>query len=679
MEKNILSASSEVSIDEIMKKVKEEVRRRKHNIESAGNNGVLHDTGITLYTMSDFQENNDGEFINHAYRKILRRDPDNEGFSHYLTNLKSGILSKKDIIYDLACSEEGKKNNIVILNQLDNLSSSPDLIYLTGFKTKEDYTFKDEYILSDFLKYNYEDFIKYSFSAILKKEPSIEEINRYLYLLQSGTASKIRVIEELRYSREGIEKNVTILGLGKRHFFNEIFNIPLLGRMLEILSLIIRLPRIFRYIQRINDSITEIHTELTNSINTLAAESETQINHLIKTEHNTIKELSYNIDRNIVDKIKHILNNKASGYEIEAIRDILYSKADTNTVEEIKKTFMSNTCAGEIEKIKENEEEIREILNRKADADVLNEIKNIMNTKADAGALNEVKNIINTKADSNSIEEITREIKNIANQIRDNKLNILDQQRRLMLLLEEARKRLPETINRTQIQNMLAEEDHILDAMYVSFEDRFRGTRDDIKNRQKIYLPYMEQVKGGTASILDIGCGRGEWLELLRENGYIAKGLDVNRIMVQECLKRGLDVEEADAIEYVKSQNSNSFDVITGFHIVEHLPLKILISLFDETLRILKPGGLVIFETPNPENIIVGACSFYTDPTHINPLPPHTLKFLLEARGFTALEIKKANPLNLIDYDYIIKEDGLKNILFRFNMEQDYSVIAVKH
>jgi len=658
-EQIILSGSPEISIDEILKKVKEEVYKRKY-IESAKINVAPHDTCITVYTMSDFQENNDGEFINHAYRKLLRREPDNEGFAYYLTNLKSGILSKKDIIYDLACSEEGKKNNIVILNHLDNLSSNSDLISLTGFKTKDEYIYKDEYILSDFLKYNYEDFIKYSFTVILKKEPSREEFEKYLQLLRGGHISKNRVIEELRYSREGIEKNVRILGLGKRHFFNKIFKIPVIGRIFELLSFIIRLPRIFRYVQGLNDSITEIHTELRNLINTTAAETGERINYLIKTEHNTIKELSYNIDRNIVDKMKDILNSKANGYEIEAIRDILHSKADVNTIEEIKDTFKFKADIGEIEKIKENEKEIRDMLNADADTlndikniintkadfdalndikniintkavDALNDIKNMINTKADFDALNDIKNMINTKADSNSIEGITREIKNIANQIRENKLNILDQQRRLMLLLEEARKRLPEPINKTQIQNMLTEEDHILDAMYVSFEDQFRGTREDIKNRQKIYLPCIEHVKGGTenAPVLDIGCGRGEWLELLKENGYIAKGLDVNRIMVQKCLETGLNVEEADAIEYVRSQKSNSFGVITGFHIVEHLPLKILISLFDEALRILKPGGLVIFETPNPENIIVGACSFYTDPTHRNPITPNKLKYLL--------------------------------------------------
>ncbi|MEQ8169213.1 MAG: DUF4214 domain-containing protein, partial [Candidatus Eremiobacterota bacterium] len=410
-EHNILSNSTEISIDEILKKVKEEVQKRKNNIESGRNYISSDDACITVYTMSDFRENSDVEFLNLAYRKILKRKPDNKGFAHYLANLKSGISSKQDIIYDLACSEEGKKNNIVILNQLDNLLPVSDLISLTGFKKKDEYIYKDKYILSDFLKYNYEHFIKYSFIVILKKEPSREEFERYLHLLKSGLTTKIRIIEDLRYSREGIEKNVTILGLGKRHFFNRIFKIPVIGRVLEVLSFIIRLPRIFRYIQGLNDSITEIHTELTDSINTLAAESEAQINHLIKNEHNTIKELSSNIDRNIVDKIKHILNSKANSYEIETIRDILYSKSYVNTVEEIKNAFTFKADTGEIEKIKENEKELRHILSTKADIDDLNEVRNIINTKADVDGVNEIKNIINTKADVDGLNEI----KNIIN------------------------------------------------------------------------------------------------------------------------------------------------------------------------------------------------------------------------------------------------------------------------
>ncbi len=253
---------------------------------------------------------------------------------------------------------------------------------------------------------------------------------------------------------------------------------------------------------------------------------------------------------------------------------------------------------------------------------------------------------------------------------------VLDQERRVTLLLDEARRRLPEPISKEQIKNML-EEDHLLDAMYVSFEDQFRGTREDIKERQKVYLPYIKRAKAGTkqASVLDIGCGRGEWLEILKEEEFIAKGVDYNRVMIEQCNERGLEVTESDVIEYLRNQKAKSFGAVTGFHIVEHLPLKRLITLFDEALRVLIPGGIVIFETPNPENIIVGSCNFFIDPTHKNPIPPDTLKYLLKERGFDHLEIMRLHPLNIFEYE---KDDELKHIVHRFNMEQDYSVIAVK-
>src|SRR4030043_2272533 len=144
--------------------------------------------------------------------------------------------------------------------------------------------------------------------------------------------------------------------------------------------------------------------------------------------------------------------------------------------------------------------------------------------------------------------------------------------------------------------------------------------------------------------ILDLGCGRGEWLELLKENGYIAKGVDFNRVMVRQCQELGLDVTESDMIEYLRNQQPNSFGALTGFHILEHLSFKAVISLFDEALRVLKSGGMVIFETPNPENLIVAACNFYFDPTHRNPLPPRLLNFLIVSRGFEKTGIIRLHP-----------------------------------
>ncbi len=284
-------------------------------------------------------------------------------------------------------------------------------------------------------------------------------------------------------------------------------------------------------------------------------------------------------------------------------------------------------------------------LETKADADQLvqfnNHIVSLSDKKADETSVMELKSSLESKTNSIDIS-----IVGIQRQIQDHKRNILDQQRRITLLLEEARKRLPEPISHDQIQNMVAEEDHLLDAMYASFEDRFRGTREDIKQRQSIYLPIVLEAKAGAkdAPILDLGCGRGEWLEILHHEGLIAKGVDINRVFLEGCRELGLDVVEQDAIAYLRSLKSNSIGAVTAFHLIEHLPLKTLIALMDEALRVLQPGGLIILETPNPKNLLVGTCSFYMDPTHIKPLPRSLCEFLLEARGFVNVAGMDLNP-----------------------------------
>jgi O-antigen chain-terminating methyltransferase len=214
----------------------------------------------------------------------------------------------------------------------------------------------------------------------------------------------------------------------------------------------------------------------------------------------------------------------------------------------------------------------------------------------------------------------------------------------------------------------------------VSFEDQFRGTREDIKERQKVYLPYIEQVmqQTGGGEILDMGCGRGEWLELLNEEGFTARGVDFNRVLVEQCRERGIDVVESDVFEYLHTLPDAGLGAVTGLHIIEHLPLGALIKLIDETIRVLKPGGLAIFETPNPENILVGACTFYFDPTHCNPLPPLMIKFLVESRGLCQVEIKRLHP-----YDTASRvPDNSSELAKRFNEyfygPQDYAVIGVK-
>ena len=279
------------------------------------------------------------------------------------------------------------------------------------------------------------------------------------------------------------------------------------------------------------------------------------------------------------------------------------------------------------------------------------------------------------------IQNITGQIHEILQQTRDHKRNILDQQRRLMLLLEEARKRLPEPISTDQIKKMLTEEDHLLDAMYASFEDQFRGTRSDIKQRQSVYLPFIREVGAGTAEapILDLGCGRGEWLEFLKDASLIARGVDLNHIFLTECRELGLDVVEQDAVAYLRSLKPHSIGAVTSFHLIEHLPLKVLIALLDETLRVLKPGGMVILETPNPANVLVGSCNFYMDPTHRNPLPGPLTQYLLEARGFSSTHFLPLHPFGETE-DRIA--DGGSQVEHVFNKfffgPQDYAVLGYK-
>lgn len=335
------------------------------------------------------------------------------------------------------------------------------------------------YEYSDYIKYNDVDFIVNLYKGILKKQVDEVGFNYYINLLRSGKKTKSEIISLLRYSKEGKEANVKLLGSKKRYFAYKIKNIPILGKFFEYFYILLTLPKI---VQRLNR--------------------------------------------------------------------------------------------------------------------------------------------------------------------------------------QEARL----AINNNQESNF--------DDFYVKFEDKFRGSREDIKKRVEIYLPYIQALplQKQEIQILDIGCGRGEFIELLNENGYKAKGLDLNSLMVLKSQDLGLDVIQSDALEYLLTLEDESIHVITGFHIIEHLPFEVLMKLFAQSYRVLKKGGLCIFETPNPENVQVGSQHFYSDPTHINPLVPYTVEFIANYHGFRDTKIKRLNKYS--DFYKTVEQNEFITSLF-YN-EMDFSLIAYK-
>ena len=210
---------------------------------------------------------------------------------------------------------------------------------------------------------------------------------------------------------------------------------------------------------------------------------------------------------------------------------------------------------------------------------------------------------------------------------------------------------------------------------YKAFEDAHRGSRELIKKRVSVYLPFVTKLKEiyPNATVLDIGCGRGEWLELLGENGVSTKGVDLDEGMLGECLKRSLHVECANGIEFLKKQADESLMAVSAFHVIEHIPFEDLQTLIEEAKRVLKPAGLLILETPNPENIKVATENFYLDPTHTKPIPANLLAFLPEFYKYERVKILRLQESPQLAE----KADVTLSDVFE-GVSPDYAVIAQK-
>ncbi|POQ00878.1 methyltransferase domain-containing protein [Pseudomonas syringae] len=210
---------------------------------------------------------------------------------------------------------------------------------------------------------------------------------------------------------------------------------------------------------------------------------------------------------------------------------------------------------------------------------------------------------------------------------------------------------------------------------YRAFEDRYRGSRELIHERQQVYIPFLEPLKQiyPESQALDLGCGRGEWLEILIQNGFQALGIDLDVGMLEACTALGLPVENMDALEKLRSLPDESMTVISGFHIAEHIPFGDLKVLVAEALRVLKPAGLLILETPNSENLVVGTQTFYLDPTHTCPIPHLLLSFLTEYARFSRSQLLR------LQEPIALSEGGPVDLFSVLHgVSPDYAIVAQK-
>jgi 2-polyprenyl-3-methyl-5-hydroxy-6-metoxy-1,4-benzoquinol methylase len=596
------------------------------------------------------------------------------------------------------------------------------------------------YHVNDLLKYHDGSFIQNAYRAILKRGPDGVGYKTFLESLRSAQLNKIDILARLRYSAEGRAKQVEIEGLWLPAMIRKAYRVPLLGYLLNLVIALARLPLLIRGQQQFEAHMLaqlEMIVEHMNHVDRSLLAHADEVSQIFQAQGESSQTLGVQL-REQIDQIRAQLDQSQQQtlQETQTIREKLQD-VELETGRWFAETVRQREQLAKrlSEKISEQQELIStDIQKRTSELTSLvdvrgDELKGLVNIESDrrgaevgrleqrlsetgvqlteiSGRWQESLKAVETRllqwqlglrvketqlthqftqADANQREQLERTAKQLTGEIarifeKQQQVNteLVLQGERLGAVLAEARKRLPEPFDEEQLRALAKEEDHTLDAFYASFDEQFRGSRVEIKQRLRVYLPIIQQQEIGSAEmpILDVGSGRGEWLELLKEEGLQARGVDSNRILVEWCQNRDLEVSEEDLLQYFQQLPDASLGAVTGFHIIEHLTIEVLVEFLNQTVRVLKPGGAIIFETPNPQNVLVGSCNFYFDPTHRNPLPSQVTKFLVESRGFSRVEVLNLNPSD----DTPVDENS--DLARRFNKyfygPMDYAVVGFR-
>lgn len=487
---------------------------------------------------------------------------------------------------------------------------------------------REKYAIGYLLGFHDETFVRNAYEVILKREPDDAGFAQFVKDLRSGRYSKIDILRSLRFSAEGRKANVTIEGLSQTSLFRKIYRVPVVGYVAQLFAAIFRLPVLISNYRRL-----ETHT---------AAQLDRVADHVNEVT-------SYFAEANQRQMEAVQAQFSANQQQLETLKTSLSSRIESLFAEHEKlvqdHNAVKTALAGRID---ETAEQVRE---------------QSKTQELQAAELQTLKRRVDEH-----MQMLTERLQNI-------RMDIAQQENRLGRLIDDGDKATPPSFQSVRPQRLETEQDHLLDSLYRSLEEGLRGTPAEIKDEVKVYLPVLHAA-GISGDVLDVGCGRGEWLQVLRDAGIQATGVDNNRILIGQCKELNLDVIEGEALAYLRSLNDQTLSAVTAFHFAEHLSLEDLVSFLDEAARTLKPRGVLILETPNPENLLVGSCNFYLDPTHKNPLPIPTLKLLVEARGFQCQDVLKLHPVTSAQIE--VKDQLTSHLNHFLYGPMNYAVVARK-
>ena len=642
------------------------------------------------YDLDDFLQFHDDEFVDNAYRAILRREPDISGRATFLSALRAGRLAKTEIVGRLRFSTEGRSLGVRVrglslpfalrtlrrvpvfgrlLGVLQYVIRLPDIV--RNHERLEATLFHRESELRRQLDAAESEIER--LLASLGKEPIelARELNARLIRVQSEmftaqqAANVLQRLDELGHAIRG-----ELSKIDERLSHVESEKVARADADARFFSIDRALER-----KAEDERITALGSHLASRI--LGMANQEQLGLLSRQTTEQLQEVRERLDM--------LASAKADAVQLDVVRDAHGTQFDSLRMElERCKTEIGDVSAvvrdvhakkadlARVEMMFENAHERQRELRIDAES--------LIAAKADRAEVERLSfTLAGSRADRLDILAASQTIEHVRNEVREQRRILLDQHRRVSALLEHSRRRNTEDAGERGA-GVLAEYDHAFDAIYASFEDRFRGAPVDIKKRLEVYIPLVREAGAGSvcAPVLDVGCGRGDWLELLQEAGLTGTGVDLNRVNVADCRDRGLDVFEDDVLRYLRKLADDSLGAITGMHLVEHLPFRDVVSLIDESYRVLRPGGVLVLETPNPENLMVGACNFWFDPTHQRPLPPATMEYFVQARGFASVKIMRLHPY--AEHERLA--EGAPGVIQRINQAfydaQDYAVIATK-